>query len=219
METKGLQLHFEVAENVLATYLYSDQRRLEQVLLNLMSNAIKFTFEGHISVIIRKAVGKLLFEVIDSGVGIKAESLPRLFKLFGKLQENKNINKTGCGIGLHISQQIVAQLGGEIKVDSQEGHGSIFSFSLPLDEGVDSEDEYEFAIEDLPSTVTPYTNEITLSASIGVRKCRTSESHIPVEEEEKQPNLAQQEQLIIAVDDHPMNIDVLEYLLVKKFDR
>ena len=118
METKGLELRFDVTEDVLSTRILSDQRRLEQVLLNLMSNAIKFTFEGHITVVIRKLDGKMLFKIIDSGLGIKRESLPHLFKLFGKLQENKNINKTGCGIGLHISQQIVGRLGGEIHVES-----------------------------------------------------------------------------------------------------
>ena len=165
METKGLELRFDVAEDVLSTKLFSDQRRLEQVLLNLMSNAIKFTFEGHITVVIRKVEGHLLFEVIDSGVGIKNESLPHLFKLFGKLQENKNINKTGCGIGLHISQQIVGHLGGEIEVDSQEGHGSIFSFSLPLDEVEESDEEIEFGEEEPPAALAPYLSEKVVNAS------------------------------------------------------
>ena len=152
METKGLELRFDVTEEVRSTRIYSDQRRLEQVLINLMSNAIKFTFDGHITVVIRKVDGKLLLRVVDSGVGIKRESLPHLFKLFGKLQENKNINKTGCGIGLHISQQIVGKLGGEIHVDSQEGHGSTFTFSLPLDDVEASDDEIEFGVEEPPAS-------------------------------------------------------------------
>ena len=73
------------------------------MLLNLIANAMKFTFEGFVKIAIAIVDGGIRFEVSDSGVGIKEESLPNLFKLFGKLKESEDINKTGCGIGLHVS--------------------------------------------------------------------------------------------------------------------
>ena len=82
--------------------IYSDRRRIEQVMLNLISNAMKFTFRGFVMVTISIRQDTMHFEVRDSGVGIKEESFPNLFKLFGKLQENEDINQTGCGIGLHV---------------------------------------------------------------------------------------------------------------------
>ena len=122
----------DVEESLLKRRAYSDQRRLEQILLNLMSNSIKFTFRGSITFrITPEGETGLKFEVEDTGVGISESSLPNLFKLFGKLQESESINTTGCGIGLHISQQLVGKLGGQIEVKSRLNEGSNFSFVLP----------------------------------------------------------------------------------------
>ena len=114
------------------TRVVSDKRRIEQVMLNLISNALKFTFDGFIKVAITIENEVMSIAVIDSGVGIKRESLPHLFQLFGKLQENQHINRTGCGFGLHISQELVTRLGGRITAESKENEGSVFSFSIPL---------------------------------------------------------------------------------------
>ena len=114
MERKGLALLMDVTKETMNSKIFSDPRRIEQVMLNLISNAMKFTFEGFISISVVLMENIVRFEVRDSGVGISEESLPNLFKLFGKLKEKYDINKTGCGIGLNISQQIVCQLGGQI---------------------------------------------------------------------------------------------------------
>ena len=103
MDRKGINMIFEVSPKIMQMSIYSDPRRIEQVLLNLVANAMKFTLRGFVMVAISIVEGSVRFEVRDSGVGIKEESLPNLFKLFGKLEESEDINKTGCGIGLHVS--------------------------------------------------------------------------------------------------------------------
>ena len=91
----------------------SDRKRITQVLLNLISNALKFTFKGYIRVAVRMIDEQTLeFEVSDSGVGISEEGQKNLFKLFGKLRESQQVNQTGCGLGLTICEKIVNKLGG-----------------------------------------------------------------------------------------------------------
>jgi signal transduction histidine kinase len=71
-----------------------------------------------------------LFNVEDTGIGIKYQDLSKLFKLFGKLEDKDKLNKGGCGLGLSICKSIVQQLGGKIEVQSIEGFGSSFSFNI-----------------------------------------------------------------------------------------
>ena len=103
MELKGLLFEMDVRCNAKETSILSDQRRIEQVMLNLIGNAMKFTLKGFVKVVFEIIEGALRFEVRDSGVGIKQESFANLFKMFGKLQETNEMNKTGCGIRLHVS--------------------------------------------------------------------------------------------------------------------
>ena len=95
----------------------SDELRITQVLLNLISNALKFTRKGGITVDIKEGRrGLIEFEVTDTGIGIAEEDLPRLFQFFGKLQDRAGLNVNGCGIGLHVSRKIVQKLGGDLRV-------------------------------------------------------------------------------------------------------
>ena len=126
---KGLR--FEVALAVGRRRVQSDRRRIEQVLLNLVANALKFTFEGSIGVAVRACEHGVRFEVSDTGVGIAEEHFGSLFQLFGKLQQSRDVNQTGCGLGLHISQQIVRQLGGTIDVRSEPNNENYFFFNIP----------------------------------------------------------------------------------------
>ena len=111
-----------------------DEGRLRQVLVNLISNAIKFTEEGGVVV---KAFPSppgdtLSFEVTDSGVGIPEEKRHRLFKPFSQADDSTTRTHGGTGLGLAISKQLVELMGGEIGVKSQTGYGTTFSFTLPL---------------------------------------------------------------------------------------
>ena len=150
---KGLELSFREAPDLPATVL-ADPLRLRQVLTNLVSNAIKFTEHGEITVDLNlaparppaaKAAGRggvsgaaevppmvLVFSVRDTGIGIAADMIPRLFSAFTQVHVGMSRRYGGTGLGLAISRQLVELMGGAISVDSQPGVGSNFSFTLPV---------------------------------------------------------------------------------------
>jgi signal transduction histidine kinase len=111
--------------------IHGDGQRLEQVLLNLMTNAAKFTpEEGHILIKVRKEDARLIIDVQDDGIGIAQEELTRLFKPYSRLSSDRQ-RHPGLGLGLALAKQVVELHGGKIWVDSEPGKGSTFSFSLP----------------------------------------------------------------------------------------
>ncbi len=112
-------------------WISADPLRLRQVLLNLLGNALKFTRRGNITVNVRLVMPTLVFDVSDSGSGIPASELPRIFEPFFQASNNKD-NNQGVGLGLYISRRIVELLHGTISVRSVENTGSTFSFSVPL---------------------------------------------------------------------------------------
>ena len=113
----------------------SDRRRVEQVLLNLLSNAVKFTTEGGISVDCAARGDRIVVSVRDTGIGIKPSDLDRLFRPFQQLDSGLARVYEGTGLGLSICKRILEVLGGEIRVESELGRGSTFSFSLPALKG------------------------------------------------------------------------------------
>ena len=131
-EAKGLRLVIDASERTLNSIVSADRRRIEQVLLNLVSNALKFTSEGEIRFGMDHRGNSIFFEVSDTGIGIAPDNMGMLFKLFGKLKASEGMNKGGCGIGLHISQMIIGKLGSKINVKSTPNEGTVFSFELPL---------------------------------------------------------------------------------------
>jgi signal transduction histidine kinase len=106
--------------------------------MNLVSNALKFTFEGSIIVktqlISKRDMKYAQFGVSDTGVGIPKKEHKKLFKLFGMLERNREINRNGCGIGLTISKKYVEALGGEIWLESEHKKGTTFFFTIPYPE-------------------------------------------------------------------------------------
>lgn len=133
---KGIEFHLRVAED-LPEVLNADEKRLRQVLLNLLSNAVKFTQQGGVrlsvsvcSVSPRRGY-RLRFEVADSGVGLAPEDLDRIFEPFEQAGDGTS-RIGGTGLGLAISRQLVRMMGGEIRVESQLGSGSLFWFDLWL---------------------------------------------------------------------------------------
>ncbi|TNV85225.1 hypothetical protein FGO68_gene1273 [Halteria grandinella] len=133
IEQKHIGLILEISENV-PNVIYSDVKRFKQVLFNLVGNAIKFTFQGQITLRVRYDIfsKNLVTEIQDTGIGIRPEDLRKLFKFFGTLSKSKDINRGGMGLGLTISKMIVIQLGGEIDVESKHKSGSKFSFTIPV---------------------------------------------------------------------------------------
>jgi signal transduction histidine kinase/DNA-binding response OmpR family regulator len=120
--------------------VYADPVRVRQVLLNLISNAAKFTHEGHI--ILRAAAhpynpssgepSHVQIDVIDTGIGISQEDMGRLFEPFSQVDGSTTRQAGGTGLGLTISKEFVEMHGGRIWVQSEPGHGSTFSFTIPL---------------------------------------------------------------------------------------
>jgi CheY-like chemotaxis protein/signal transduction histidine kinase len=111
--------------------IHSDRRLLTQVLTNLLSNAIKFTDRGSVCLSVRTEDQGLRFDVTDSGIGIPADQVGRLFNAFQQLDAETTRKYGGSGLGLAISRKLVGLLGGEIEVDSALGRGSRFSVRLP----------------------------------------------------------------------------------------
>ena len=134
--------------------LYGDVDRIEQIIDNLLSNALKFTESGTIALNACYHKGLLTLEVKDSGIGMSQETLSRIFRPFERLTSATNVD--GVGLGLPITKGVVKLLGGEINVTSEVGQGSTFSVTLPLsttDEPVESENRILLNLEHLPANV------------------------------------------------------------------
>ena len=135
-EQKGLQYICELAPEV-PTVVRADGKRLEQVLLNLLGNSVKFTERGQITLRVERlpfpdaALARLRFAVADTGIGIAPEQLPLLFRPFEQARETQR-QYGGTGLGLAISQQLVGLMGGHIEVESTPGRGSLFQFELTV---------------------------------------------------------------------------------------
>jgi signal transduction histidine kinase len=112
--------------------IQSDPERIRQVITNLVSNAIKYSQRGTITITSSKKENLLEIAVKDTGIGIPADKLPTLFNKFNRIRDEKTREVRGTGLGLWISKEIVEILGGKIFVQSIYGSGSVFSFTLPL---------------------------------------------------------------------------------------
>ncbi|MEG3986198.1 AAA family ATPase [Microcoleus sp. S28C3] len=131
-EQKGISLIYEPITK-LPIAVEGDEKRLRQVLINLLGNAIKFTEKGGVAFKVGYQDGKIRFQVEDTGVGMAPEQLQDIFLPFHQVGE-ANLKVEGTGLGLAISRQLVQMMGGEIKVKSTLGQGSIFCFDLDLPE-------------------------------------------------------------------------------------
>lgn len=142
-EAKGLLVNFEKPDTM-PPFLLADETRLRQILLNLLDNAIKYTEIGHVT--LRIKIGDhfehtnlqpgdtritLRFEVEDTGIGISSEQFERIFEPFEQVRK-KVYNNEGTGLGLAISHQLVRVMGGNLRVESQVGQGSLFWFEIVL---------------------------------------------------------------------------------------
>lgn len=109
-----------------------DARRIRQVLYNLLSNGVKFTSDGEVLLRVRQQQEHVVFSVHDTGMGISDDELGKLFEAFERTERAKQLGIEGTGLGLPISRYLVEQHGGEMKVETELGKGSVFSFTLPL---------------------------------------------------------------------------------------
>jgi signal transduction histidine kinase len=130
MERAGLQ--FAIACQTVREPVYVDRDMWEKIVLNLLSNALKFTFDGFVRISLRTSGDRVEMAVEDSGTGIPASELPHLFERFHRVQGTKGRTVEGTGIGLALVQELVKFHAGSIAVKSEPGKGSTFTVSLPL---------------------------------------------------------------------------------------
>jgi signal transduction histidine kinase len=129
----GITLKFEIMPDA-EIAIEADERRLKQILFNLLSNAVKFTPEGGVVWLRAQNIGEENMEISveDTGIGMKEEDMPKLFKEFSQIESSFNKNYEGTGLGLALSKKLVELHGGRIWAESDYGKGSRFTFVIPL---------------------------------------------------------------------------------------
>lgn len=184
---KGLDFKTTIDEE-LPCELYGDDVRIMQVISNLLTNAVKYTEEGFVHLIIREFERKndnvtIYVEVEDSGIGIKEEDMGRLFESFARLDEQRNRNIEGTGLGMSIVTSLLEMMGSRLEVSSEYGMGSTFSFFL---------------------------NQKVINAEpIG----EISAEHKDIHEKKNETHIQATEARILVVDDNDLNIKVISQLL------
>ncbi len=143
---QGLDLVYQI-DHLVPAQIINDSMRLRQILINLVSNALKFTHKGEVFVKVSVAKAdkeniELRFDVNDTGMGIPKEKLPRLFQAFSQVDSSTTRKYGGTGLGLVISQRLIKLMGGNIIVNSIVGKGSTFSFTITSKFGKDSKRQY-----------------------------------------------------------------------------
>ncbi len=146
IERSGLD--YVVSCEELGESAYVDPRLYETIVLNLIGNAFKFTFEGTIRVTLTREAGSAVLRVADTGIGIAAEHLPRVFERFHRIETARARTHEGSGIGLAMVQELVRIHGGSIRVESEPGRGTTFCVALPLGTEHLPGDRVERATED-----------------------------------------------------------------------
>ncbi|MCM1288160.1 MAG: response regulator [Clostridium sp.] len=135
VKAKKKDLEFEVSvDHALPNGLVGDDIRIRQILVNLLNNSVKYTQSGkvalHVTGHLEADFLLMHFEVRDTGIGIKEEDLPKLFAAFERIEESKNRNIEGTGLGMNIVFDLLRLMGTELKISSTYGVGSVFSFDL-----------------------------------------------------------------------------------------
>jgi PAS domain S-box-containing protein len=128
LEGKGVAIVTKIEHLV----VQSDETRLRQILTNLVANAVKFTDKGHITLCVRRDTDMAEIEVSDTGIGIPRDALPSIFDRFTQADTSSTRNQGGAGLGLAISRELIRLQGGTVHVESELGHGTKVTFTLPL---------------------------------------------------------------------------------------
>ena len=186
-EEKGLEFRIS-AEPSLPKTLNGDEIRIRQILLNVLTNAVKYTKSGSVTLTITSRMEDdrlfMIYDVTDTGIGIKEESIPYLFTAFQRLDSQKTHTIEGTGLGLSIVKQLLDMMDGTVQVKSEYGKGSTFLIEIP--------------------------QKVVDGTAIGEIDFRKKESR---ERTKPEPPIEVPELRILAVDDTPMNLMVVRKLL------
>ncbi|MCK8824033.1 hybrid sensor histidine kinase/response regulator [Fuchsiella alkaliacetigena] len=197
MEKNSNQFQLEIASNL--DKMYSDLTKLKQVLINLLSNAAKFTEEGTITLRVELIEGSeefVSFQVEDTGIGMSSEQVNKLFEAFTQADASTTRRYGGTGLGLAISKVFCEMLGGEITVESELGTGSTFTVQLPVNTKEDKRD----------STDSKY------------KKIKNKEETVKIttRSQEEAPQLKKKEELVLVIDDESSVRELLARYLTKE---
>ena len=188
-DEKNLELIIDIDESIPGE-LYGDEIRIKQIITNILTNAVKYTKEGSITLVISYTVIgedriKVYISVKDTGIGIRKEDLSKLYEAFQRVDEERNRTVEGTGLGLNITRKLVQLMGGNLEVQSEYGKGSEFSFE----------------IEQRVKKWNPIGNYLE-------EYRKANELQNSYKEKFKAPNA-----VVLVVDDTPINITVFEGLL------
>lgn len=152
-EEKGIRLNYQIEDDV-PILIMGDPTRLNQILINLVGNAIKFTEKGSVDVILSTEKGRLLYSVKDTGIGIQKEKVDTIFEAFEQAKDNISRHYGGTGLGLSISKQLVELQDGKIWVESEDGVGSTFFVEMPLILAAEDAMKQEFVTDEILKLMT-----------------------------------------------------------------
>ena len=130
-ENKGIALNFTGS----SAMIFGEERQIEQAVVNLIENAVKYTDAGHVDAAVKQTGSEAQLIVKDTGIGIPEDAIPHLFERFYRVDKARSRGTGGTGLGLAIVERIIALHGGFITVESEFGHGSTFTVHLPLADG------------------------------------------------------------------------------------
>ncbi|MBU2643408.1 response regulator [bacterium] len=208
VENKPVELEDRIPEDI--PLVFADENRLEQILFNLVGNAIKFTESGSISVTAERQGEQLEISVMDTGIGIPEEKQADIFNSFEQVDSSSDRSYGGSGLGLSITKNLVELHGGQIMVKSDPGVGSVFSFTIPV-----YSESLESTTTDLILQPTPPNRQLELLESNRYFPNVPSQPdqeiiqpHLPIPTEGRQ-DLDLTNISILAVDDDPINLQVI----------
>ncbi len=185
---KGLVYDMNVAEDIPAE-LFGDEIRVRQIMLNIINNAIKYTEEGKVSfeVSYDRVGERMHITVSDTGIGIRPDDMDKLYDSFSRLEETRNRNIEGTGLGLNITKQLIDMMEGSMDVRSEYGAGSVFKVMIP-----------QRCVD--PAPIGDFGKRLEKAAS---------------EKEVYRPRLVASDARILVTDDNEMNLEVISGLLAE----
>ncbi len=178
IENKKIDTYIDIADNV-PIYLKGDPTRLRQIFVNLLGNAIKFTKEGEIGVLVSKEEGSreeaplLRFSVVDTGIGIPHDKLNNIFESFSQADTSITRKYGGTGLGLTICKALVEAMGGKIWVESEINKGSKFIFVIPFEKGktISETEIYPFSYKEIKNKTVVIVEDNKVSQRILRQLC------------------------------------------------